>query len=210
MKLATYEDKTQHALTFLALVFLVIYAGQVLVESTNEVMVRLLNFLSWIIWAVFLLDYLFRIYLATDRMSYFKRRILELVVIALPMLRPLRSLRVLSLANLTTRKQESDYLLNGARIVAASTLLLVFIGALSVLDAERNAPGANITNFGDALWWAFVTITTVGFGDYYPITLVGRTISVIMMFIGIALVGVITAGFASWFLAKMEAANTKK
>lgn len=210
MNLATYESKTQHALTFLALVFLIIYAGQVLVEPTNESMVRLLNYFSWTIWAVFLFDYLLRLYLATDRMSYFKRRILELVVIALPMLRPLRSLRVLSLANLTTRKQESDYLLNGARIVAASTLLLVFIGALSVLDAERNAPGANITNFGDALWWAFVTITTVGFGEYYPVTLVGRTISVIMMFIGIALVGVITAGFASWFLAKMEAANTNK
>lgn len=210
MNLATYEDKTQHALTFLALIFLVIYAGQVLVEPTNEVLVQFLNYSSWAIWGVFLFDYLFRIYLATDRMSYFKKRILELFVIALPMLRPLRSLRVLSLANLTTRKRESEYLLNGARIVAASTVFLVLIGALGVLDAERNAPDANITNFGDALWWSFVTITTVGFGEYYPVTFVGRTISVIMMFVGIALVGVITAGFASWFLAKMEAANTQK
>ncbi len=210
MNLATYEDKTQHALTFLALIFLFIYAGQVLVEPTNEVLVQFLNYSSWAIWGVFLFDYLFRIYLATDRMSYFKKRILELFVIALPMLRPLRSLRVLSLANLTTRKRESEYLLNGARIVAASTVFLVLIGALGVLDAERNAPDANITNFGDALWWSFVTITTVGFGEYYPVTFVGRTISVIMMFVGIALVGVITAGFASWFLAKMEAANTQK
>lgn len=210
MNLATYEDKTQHALTFLALIFLFIYAGQVLVEPTNEVLVQFLNYSSWAIWGVFLFDYLFRIYLATDRMSYFKKRILELFVIALPMLRPLRSLRVLSLANVTTRKRESEYLLNGARIVAASTVFLVLIGALGVLDAERNAPDANITNFGDALWWSFVTITTVGFGEYYPVTFVGRTISVIMMFVGIALVGVITAGFASWFLAKMEAANTQK
>ena len=210
MNLATYEDKTQHALTFLALIFLVIYAGQVLVEPTNGALVQFLNYSSWTIWGVFLFDYLFRIYLATDRITYFKKRILELFVIALPMLRPLRSLRVLSLANLTTRKRESEYFLNGARIVAASTVFLVLIGALGVLDAERNAPDANITNFGDALWWSFVTITTVGFGEYYPVTLVGRTISVIMMFVGIALVGVITAGFASWFLAKMEAASTQK
>jgi voltage-gated potassium channel len=77
------------------------------------------------------------------------------------------------------------------------------VAALAVLDAERDAPNATITNFGDALWWAVTTITTVGYGDRYPVTTEGRLIAGALMVAGIALVGVITASLASWFVQRI-------
>jgi len=93
---------------------------------------------------------------------------------------------------------------------AATAALVVYLGAAAVLDAEREAPDANITSFGDALWWACSTITTVGYGDRYPVTTAGRLVAVVVMFVGIALLGVLTAGLAAWLLRQStEAAATR-
>ena len=71
---------------------------------------------------------------------------------------------------------------------ASVTVMAVGLGALATLDAEQDATGANITTFGDALWWACTTVTTVGYGDYFPVTLQGRVIAVGLMILGIGLV----------------------
>ncbi len=76
-------------------------------------------------------------------------------------------------------------------IVICSVLELVF---------EQHAPGANIRNFGDALWWAVVTVTTVGYGDTYPVTAGGRGVAVVLMLVGIGLIGTLTATVASYFV----------
>lgn len=88
--------------------------------------------------------------------------------------------------------------------VLAAALLLIFCAALAVLDAERHANGANITQFGDALWWACVTVSTVGYGDLYPVTVEGRFVAVGLMVGGIALIGVVTAAFASWLIDRVR------
>jgi len=88
--------------------------------------------------------------------------------------------------------------------VISTTMLVGTIAALAVLDAERDAPNATITNFGDAVWWALSTITTVGYGDMYPITTEGRIVAGTLMVGGIALLGVITASFASWFVGSVR------
>jgi voltage-gated potassium channel len=67
-------------------------------------------------------------------------------------------------------------------------VLIIFFGGIGVYLAEHKHQGANITNLGDAFWWAIETVTTVGYGDYTPITLVGRLIAVLVMFTGIGLV----------------------
>ena len=72
-----------------------------------------------------------------------------------------------------------------------------------MLDAERNYPDASITTFGDALWWACTTITTVGYGDRYPVSVTGRFIAVALMLGGIALLGTITATIASWLVQRV-------
>lgn len=76
-----------------------------------------------------------------------------------------------------------------------------------MLDAERTAQGATITTVGDATWWAATTVTTVGYGDRYPITGQGRLVAVALMVTGMALLGVITAAIASWFVEKLSEVN---
>lgn len=80
--------------------------------------------------------------------------------------------------------------------MGASTGLVIFCAALTVLDAERGH-GGNIQTFGDALWWAIVTMSTVGYGDKFPVTTEGRFVGVGLMLAGIALLGIVTASVAS-------------
>jgi voltage-gated potassium channel Kch len=91
-------------------------------------------------------------------------------------------------------------------IAAAATLV---IGAWLVLLFEENAKGSNIHNYPDALWWAIVTVTTVGYGDRFPVTGGGRTVAVILMLVGIGLIGVLTATVASVFI-KEHTDSTKE
>jgi len=88
--------------------------------------------------------------------------------------------------------------------MVSASVLFIYVAAVAVLDAEQNVSGANITNFADALWWSFVTITTVGYGDFTPITLTGRLVAVSLMIGGITIIGVITASFASWIVEKVQ------
>ncbi len=103
------------------------------------------------------------------------------------------------------RLDEDDGIVaSAARAVVLAVTLLVTVGALAVLDAERDAKGANITSFGDALWWAVTTITTVGYGDTYPVTFEGRIIATTTMLLGIALIGVVTAGIATTAVSHLQ------
>ena len=84
------------------------------------------------------------------------------------------------------------------------TSAAVGLGALSILDAERDAPGATISSFGDAVWWAWATVTTVGYGDRYPVTTEGRAIAAVLMLCGIALLGLVTASLASFLVDRYQ------
>ena len=67
-------------------------------------------------------------------------------------------------------------------------ILIIIFGGIGVYLVEHKHQGANITTLGEALWWAVVTITTVGYGDYYPVTAIGRIIAIFVMFSGIGIV----------------------
>jgi voltage-gated potassium channel len=88
--------------------------------------------------------------------------------------------------------------------VTGSALVLILCAALAGLNAERGHDGANINSFGDAIWWAFVTVCTVGYGDHFPVTIEGRFVAVGLMIGGIALIGVVTATFASWLIDRVR------
>ena len=101
--------------------------------------------------------------------------------------------------------------------LAQSTLLftfviafvLIFTIAFFVLKAEQGNPHANITTYTNAVWWAFVTITTVGYGDYYPVTTVGRLLAIILMFAGLGIIGVLSSYLASTFISLQKGRDKK-
>src|SRR5215203_4730436 len=86
----------------------------------------------------------------------------------------------------------------------AVAVAVVLVGAGAVLDAERGAPGANIHTYGGAAWWAVTTVTTVGYGDEYPVTPEGQVIGGAVMVIGIGTMGTVTAALAYRFISSPE------
>ena len=90
---------------------------------------------------------------------------------------------------------------NGTLFLVLGLLIIVLeFGGLAVLWFEADAPGANIRTGGEALWWGVVTVTTVGYGDYYPVTPGGEVVATIMIFAGVAIIAIFTAWVASTFL----------
>ncbi len=158
----------------------------------------------WVTWAVFVADYVVKLVLAPARLRWFFRHLLDFLLVALPFLRPLRLLRVAMVW--TSVHRVAGRTLRGrlAAYVIGSALLLVYVAALAVLEAERRAPGANIRSFGQAIWWAFVTITTVGYGDFHPVSVEGRVVAVGLMIAGVALVGAIAATLATWLISAVQ------
>lgn len=118
----------------------------------------------------------------------------------LPFLRPLRLLRVISFGTLVIQKIAIGRQFAITVKVFLASILLAYIGAVQITITERGEDGSNIKNFGDGLWWAITTVTTVGYGDRFPVTSVGRILAVCLMLVGISLMGVITASVAAWFV----------
>jgi voltage-gated potassium channel len=195
---------SEWALAGVALLFLVSYAWPILQPDLQSGWQRLCGAVQIAAWAVFLLDYGARLWAARDRRQYFRKHILDLLIVALPALRPLRLLRLVVLFRVLNRKAAASLRGRVPLYVTVSAATLVVCAALAVLDAERNAAGSNIKSFGDAVWWAVVTVTTVGYGDHFPVTLQGRAVAVGLMIGGVALIGVVTASFAAWFIDRVR------
>ena len=198
-----YRDLAEWPLMGTAIVFLAAYAWQVVgrVEGRGA---EWLEATMWVTWGVFALDYGANLWLAEDRRRWFVRNLHELLIVALPFFRPLRLLRLVTLLSVLHRTVGETLRGRVVTYVAASAALLVFVGALAVLDVEQSAPDAKILTFGDAVWWAVATITTVGYGDMYPVTALGRTVAAALMMSGIAVLGVVTASIASWLVQRVE------
>jgi len=124
-------------------------------------------------------------------------------VVVLPMLRPLRLLRLVTLLSALQRRAGTAVRGSVLTYAVGSSVLVVFVAGLAILDTERTAANTQISNLGDGIWWAFVTITTVGYGDIYPTTQLGRVIAAGVMVAGIALLGVVTATLASWIVERV-------
>lgn len=199
-----WERATEWPLMAAALAFLAAYAWPIIDPGIPVTVVASCQMVTWSTWAFFAIDYLVRLAQAADRRHFIGRNLFDLLVIALPLLRPLRLLRLVTLLRVINRKASSGLRGRVATYMIGGSTLLAFTGALAVLDAERGQPDANITDFGDAIWWAVTTMTTVGYGDRYPVTGTGRVVAAGLMVGGIALLGVVTATLASWLVERVS------
>lgn len=198
-----WQRLTEWPLAVIAVLFLAAYSWQV-IGTLRGAALDVTEAVIWATWAVFLVDYIARLVLAPNRGRWFIGHIFDLLVVVLPLLRPLRLLRLVTLLSVLQRAAAAAFRGRVVIYAAAASALLVYVAALAVLDAERGSDGS-IQTFGDALWWAFVTITTVGYGDQFPVTPVGRMVAVGVMIGGIALIGIITATLASWIVERVAA-----
>lgn len=163
------------------------------------------------LWAAFAVEYVALVVTAPDRWIYVRRHPLDLLLVVVPFLRPLRVLRIFrALVAVGSAAQRSQERLLSRTALAAASVAATMVALMSVvvLNAERGARGSNIRSFGDALWWASTTITTVGYGDRYPVTAAGRLVAVVLMVTGIALLGIVTASVAAWFVRLTSAASS--
>ncbi|KUN20962.1 ion transporter [Streptomyces antibioticus] len=195
-----WEERTEIPLAVASLVFLAAYAVRVLAEDLPQAGADACLAVVLAAWALFVADYAVRWRASGQRLRFVRTHLLDTVVLLLPLLRPLRIVKVYEAVQ---RRHGRPRLALHARVMAyagLSTFLLGFSGALAVYQRERDAAGSSMRTFGDAVWWACATLTTVGYGDVTPVTATGRLIAVGMMAIGLALVGTVTGTFASWLL----------
>lgn len=199
-RLQRWERCGEWPLASVAVVFLIAYSVQVLAQP-HGLTSRLLDWIMYVLYVTFVIDYIARLALADQRTRWFFRNLLDLAIVALPFLRPLRILRVVVLIEVLQKTFGDAFRGRILVYTASSAVLLIYAASLAVLQAER--PRGNIKNFGDAVWWAITTLTTVGYGDFYPVTPTGRVIAGLLMVGGITLIGIVAATVVAWIVQRV-------
>jgi len=206
-KYDAYARRTDGIMLALGFVFLILWTlGTIGVDLPHPVPV-LIWWLNGLIWLAFVVDLVVRIALAHSSWRFILKHPLDILAVLYPALRPLKILAVFTNGSNVLRGRGA---LNATRAVALSAALLIWIGAVAILGAERGVAGSNISGFGDALWWALVTTTTVGYGDFFPVTVTGRIVAGALMVVGISLIGVVTASVAAWFVRLTTAESDQR
>lgn len=215
--LERFERATELPLLVLALAMAPLLVVPLLVDLPDPVEASFVA-LDWAIWAVFLLEYLVRLALTPQRGRFIIRNWPDLLIVVVPLLRPLRlvrstralrTLRLLRLAAILTEINQEARRLAARHKLHYSVLItgiVVLAAAGATFLAEEQGDGP-IDSFGDALWWAITTVTTVGYGDTYPVTPAGRGIAAFLMMAGIAFFGVLTANIAAFFIDQAPSTN---
>jgi voltage-gated potassium channel len=204
--LQRFERYAEWPLAVAAIIFLVLFSVQVLApRPAHEA--HLFWMIDWFIWGLFMLDYVVRLYLAPHRWHWFIRHLIDFAIVTLPLLRPLRLVRLLILIELLEKAIGDAFRGRIVVFTVSGVVLMIYTASLAVFDKERYLHGSTINSFGKALWWSITTVTTVGYGDVYPVTNTGRLIAVMLMIGGISLVGVVTAALASWIIQRVAEAD---
>jgi voltage-gated potassium channel len=180
-----------------------------LVVALPERLAELWQTLSWLVWAAFAAELVVKTYLAPRRLTYLRQHWFDVVIVAVPFLRPLRALqamRLLQVARLVAAGVKAFTVVrviatrHGLQYIVAVSLLLLLFATGAVTLFERGAADSPISDFGTALWWTLATATTVGYGDTYPVTAEGKGIGAFVMLLGITLFGLLTANIAAFLV----------
>ncbi|MBT8225905.1 MAG: potassium channel family protein [Dactylosporangium sp.] len=204
-RLEAWERRTAWPLIALSVVFLFVYAVPILKPDMSSLQRNVSECIVVGVWVLFGADLVVRVALSTNRIQFLRGHLFDIAVLVLPMLRPLRLLRLITPVLTLARRTETLARGRLALYVGSTTVLLTMVAGLAVLDAERAAgDDATINSYSEALWWAMVTITTVGYGDHYPVTLSGKLVASALMIGGIGLIGFVTGSLASWIVERIS------
>jgi voltage-gated potassium channel len=205
------ERITRYPLALIGVAWLVIAIIVVTAHTSHTTSTAAVSAL-FVLWAIVLAEYLVRLVITPDTRGYLRRRWAEPATVVLP---PLQHWHLIGMERMTLMLHEGELRLEFIlkhhslfRVLIAATGTL-FLGAWAVLLFEENSSGGNIHSYPQALWWAIVTVTTVGYGDKYPVTEGGRLVASVLMLVGIGLIGVLTATVASVFM-KEHTDSTKE
>jgi voltage-gated potassium channel len=193
----------------LSLMFIPVVLGPLLADMSSSAELAM-ELTGWAIWASFVIEYVWLLYLAPDRMVMVRTHRLDLLVVVIPFLRPLRFLRFVRLASAASGAGRAMVAFRrlggrpGFQPFFGTVGFVIFAGAAFALAFEHEQPGATIDDYQDGLWWAFVTCTTVGYGDHFPVTSGGRVVAVVLMIVGIAGLSMLTASVAALFVEQDE------
>lgn len=205
--LDAYVARTNLVLSGLALLYLVTFSIQGIWFDPAAVWFGWLTLFGYALWLLFAIDLLFRFLLDPHKRHFFRRNWLDTITVVIPQFRALRALRAFTPNGILAHERSRGVITGGAATSAVlATVIIVWVGSLMVLNAERGAPGADITSAGDAIWWSFETVTTVGYGDFVPVTWPGRAMAVLIMLVGISVLGAVTATLSATLVKSRSSA----
>ncbi len=232
-KTYSFFEMPMLAITLLLLVVIVIPE----IFTLSDQWMQTLEIIDWFIWAAFAIELITLTYLAEKRLKHLKKSWLDVIIVVVPMLRFARFLRVARFARIArvgraTRVARITRVTRLARLLPLVALawqklkelltkhklnyvlffalgIILTFGSLGAL-AERSHPDANITSIYEGIWWAFVSMTTVGYGDRYPVTPAGRAVGAVVMILGITTFSILTANVASFLVEADDEDEQKK
>ncbi|WP_285113816.1 potassium channel family protein [Leifsonia sp. fls2-241-R2A-40a] len=188
-----------------SVLFLIAYSWNILDETKSATTTVILVVVLVAVWAFFVLDFVTRLVLARHKSDFVRHNLVDLLSVFVPMARPFRLLT--GLRHLPGLQGNSGSHLRRRVIIIAASFIIMFIYVISLAEfqVERYAHGSNIRSFGDSVWWACVTMATVGYGDYYPVTVPGRVLAVVLMVGGVAIVGTASATIVNYLNERTRA-----
>ena len=206
-------DETLGYFNIIILVLTIYVLGALLVDTFYVLpteTAKLLDFIDKIICLIFFVDFSVRFFKAKNKLKFMRWGWIDLIS-SIPVVNYFRAgrlLRLIRLLRIIRAFRSSKQLVNHVfknkakgtfTSVSIFAILLIIFSAIAILQVENTKEG-NIKSAEDAIWWAYVTITTVGYGDKFPVTTEGRLIAVVLMTAGVGLFGTFTAYASSWFV----------
>ncbi|WP_104163439.1 potassium channel family protein [Cryobacterium sp. N22] len=195
-----WEDRTRAPLLVGSAFFLLAYTVLILVPQLAAVWRVVVIVALSVVWAAYIVDLIVRVTLTPPRhrAEFIRTHPIDTASAFIPWVRPFQLLTYLR--RIPWFGNASGDAIRSRVVVGALayTILFIYVIALGVLAVERNAPDATIVTFGNAIWWACVTVATVGYGDFAPVTVAGRMLAVLLMSGGVAIIGIASATIVSY------------
>ena len=197
--LAAWEERSSRPMFVASVLYLLAFAAPIMSTRIQEPYDGYLNILQLILWGLFAADYCIRLYLAPRRLYFITHNLMNLAIVLLP---AWRIVSFLAMIHLTTNRQYKRLSELAVKLFGYTAIFIIMF-ALAIYSVESSEPGAMIRDLPTAYWWTFTTLATVGYGDVYPITGIGRVIAVVVMLYGVGMVAVATGALASWIIEKI-------